>query len=87
MAGPARHGTAARGIRFQVAALSCCGVIVVGAILCLAVGSKRVRKPRPIRRQGLPPALGAVGDFLQARQLATEFMQKRRKTSSRDTAR
>jgi methyl-accepting chemotaxis protein len=67
-----------RGIQFQVAALSLCGVIAVGAICLFGLRLEASTQQTADTSATLASNASALSEnFLQARQLATEFMQKR----------
>ena len=68
-----------RGIQFQVAALSLSGVIVVGAICLFGLRLEANTQTTADTSAALAANASALSEnFLQARQLATEFMQKRK---------
>ena len=68
-----------RGIQFQVAALSLSGVIVVGVICLFGLRLEANTQTTADTSAALAANASALSEnFLQARQLATEFMQKRK---------
>jgi methyl-accepting chemotaxis protein len=68
-----------RGIQFQVAALSVSGVVVVGAICLVGLRLETSTQATADTSAALATNASALSEnFLQARQLATEFMQKRK---------
>ena len=70
---------AARGIQFQVAALSLSGAIVVGAICLVGLRLEADSQHTADTSAALATNASALSEnFLQARQLATEFLQKRK---------
>ena len=67
------------GIQFQVAVLSLSGVVVLGAICLFGLRLEANTQTTADTSAALAANASALSEnFLQARQLATEFMQKRK---------
>jgi methyl-accepting chemotaxis protein len=76
---PFLRAAADRGIQFQVAALSLTGVIAVGAICLLGLRLETGSQHTADTSAALATQASALSEnFLQARQLASDFLQKRK---------